>query len=88
MTQIDNKIKVKMKTNSDEKIGSRMVLWLRERYDISALEQFIMKKQVPIHRHSLWYYFGGITLFFFFIQVATGIIDPQRKQLSKVCNLS
>src|SRR5690242_9660392 len=32
------------------------------------------KKEVPVHRHSIWYYFGGMTLFLFAVQVATGIL--------------
>ena len=32
------------------------------------------KKEVPLHRHSIWYYFGGMTLFLFTVQVATGIL--------------
>ncbi len=52
----------------------QMVMWLEERYDLSSLQQFIKKKQVPVSKHSVWYYFGGITLFFFMIQVVTGIL--------------
>jgi cytochrome b6 len=32
------------------------------------------KKYVPLHRHSVWYYFGGVSLFLFIIQVVTGIL--------------
>src|SRR5216110_418255 len=32
------------------------------------------KKEVPLHRHSIWYYFGGMTLFLFAVQVGTGIL--------------
>ncbi len=32
------------------------------------------EKHVPVHRHTLWYYFGGMTLFLFMVQVATGIL--------------
>ncbi|MFQ5864975.1 MAG: cytochrome bc complex cytochrome b subunit [bacterium] len=74
MTQIDNEIKLRQRTHSNEKTIRRMLLWLKERYDVTAFEQFIKKKQVPVHRHTLWYYFGGITLFFFMIQVVTGIL--------------
>ena len=48
--------------------------WFRERYDIAALEGFFKKKEVPVYRHTIWYYFGGISLFFFGIQVVTGIL--------------
>lgn len=54
--------------------GNRIAAWLGERYDLSALEYFIKKKEVPVNRHSIWYYLGGITLFFFMIQVVTGIL--------------
>jgi cytochrome b6 len=38
------------------------------------VEEFLRHKTVPVHRHTLWYYFGGITLFLFIIQVLTGIL--------------
>ncbi len=31
-------------------------------------------KTVPVHRHTPWYYLGGMTLFFFIVQVGTGIL--------------
>lgn len=49
-------------------------LWLEERIGLSDLAGFAKKKQVPLHRHTFWYYFGGMTLFLFMIQVATGIL--------------
>ena len=36
--------------------------------------QLARKKEIPIHRHSIWYYFGGMTLFLFSVQVVTGIL--------------
>ena len=48
--------------------------WFDERYGISNLKDFFAKKTVPVHKHFIWYYFGGITLFLFFIQVITGIL--------------
>jgi cytochrome b6 len=35
---------------------------------------YLSKKTVPIHRQSIWYYFGGLTLFFFVIQIITGLL--------------
>src|SRR5437763_6869142 len=49
-------------------------LWLDERLSISTLTHLADKKEVPVHRHSIWYYFGGMTLFLFAVQVATGIL--------------
>ena len=48
--------------------------WLDERLSISTLTAMARKKEVPLHRHSIWYYFGGMTLFLFIVQVVTGIL--------------
>jgi cytochrome b6 len=48
--------------------------WLDERIGWTAILVPLRKKSVPLHRHSAWYYFGGMTLFLFAIQVATGIL--------------
>jgi cytochrome b6 len=48
--------------------------WLDERIGLSDFAKLAKKKEVPLHRHSFWYYFGGMTLFLFMIQVATGIL--------------
>ncbi|HMH52111.1 MAG TPA: cytochrome bc complex cytochrome b subunit [Candidatus Acidoferrum sp.] len=48
--------------------------WLDRRIGLADLEYLARKKQVPLHRHTIWYYFGGMTLFLFAIQVATGIL--------------
>jgi cytochrome b6 len=48
--------------------------WLDERLSISTLAAMAKKKEVPLHRHSIWYYFGGMTLFLFTVQVVTGIL--------------
>lgn len=48
--------------------------WVNERVELEDLIEFMGKKYVPIHRHSVWYYFGGVSLFLFIIQVVTGIL--------------
>ncbi len=48
--------------------------WLRGRLGFASVEALVAKKTVPLHRHSLWYYLGGMTLFLFTIQVVTGIL--------------
>jgi cytochrome b6 len=48
--------------------------WLDERFGAGAVEEFLRHKTVPIHRHTVWYYFGGMTLFLFVVQVLTGIL--------------
>ena len=51
-----------------------LATWVGERVDLSALFKLIRKKTVPEHRHSVWYYFGGMALFLFLVQVVTGIL--------------
>lgn len=48
--------------------------WLDRRIGLAELEKLAKKKEVPVHRHTFWYYLGGMTLFLFLIQVATGIL--------------
>lgn len=48
--------------------------WIDERVQLGDLVQFMGKKYVPVHRGSIWYYFGGVSLFLFLIQVTTGIL--------------
>jgi len=48
--------------------------WLDERFHLTPLIEFMRHKQVPVHKHSIWYYMGGVTLFLFIIQVFTGIL--------------
>jgi cytochrome b6 len=52
----------------------RLFAWLEDRFAISAVLPFIRKKEVPVHRHSLWYFLGGMVLFLFILQVCTGIL--------------
>ncbi len=48
--------------------------WLEERFHISALGPVLEKKTIPIHKHTIWYFPGGILLFLFALQVVTGIM--------------
>jgi len=48
--------------------------WVDRRLDLSGLRHFISEKGVPIHAQKIWYYLGGMTLFLFVIQVASGIL--------------
>ncbi|RME27389.1 MAG: cytochrome bc complex cytochrome b subunit [Candidatus Zixiibacteriota bacterium] len=48
--------------------------WFDSRYKIDALVNYMRGKVVPVHRHSAFYYLGGITLFLFTVQVVTGIL--------------
>lgn len=55
-------------------LSPKVYNWFDERYEISSLLKFVKKKKVPVHRHMIWYYMGGVTLFLFIIQVVTGIL--------------
>jgi cytochrome b6 len=48
--------------------------WFEERLDLHSLREFVRHKSVPVHRHSHWYYLGGMTLFLFIVQALTGIL--------------
>ena len=53
---------------------TRLYRWLDERVPLTALKETASHKTVPLHRYSPLYYFGGMTLFFFIVQVVTGIL--------------
>ena len=52
----------------------RLWSWLDARVGLGDIERLARHKQVPVHRHGFWYYFGGMTLFLFSVQVVTGIL--------------
>lgn len=53
---------------------SSVIDWLDDRLDLSGLRHFIAEKGVPVHAQEIWYYLGGMTLFLFMVQVASGIL--------------
>lgn len=54
--------------------ATRLYQWVDERIPLTPLVEFAREKSVPAHRYSAFYFFGGATLFFFGMQVATGIL--------------
>ena len=48
--------------------------WARDRLGWDDLAHIAAKKRVPVHRYTLFYYLGGMALFLFLVQVATGIL--------------
>lgn len=46
--------------------------WLDERFGLSSVTQFLRKKAIPLHKHTLWSYTGSAILLFFAIQLITG----------------
>lgn len=61
---------------SENKTGifSRFYSWLDERFHFETAVKFFSKKTVPRHKGTIWYYFGGITLFLLLIQLLSGIL--------------
>jgi len=55
-------------------LGERAFEWIDDRLKIRALVDYMGAKTVPRHSHSIFYYLGGLTLFFFIVQVITGIL--------------
>jgi len=58
----------------EEGVRAGFLAWLDERAGLSALAALAREKRVPLHRHTAWYYLGGMTLFLFTVQVVTGIL--------------
>ncbi|TFG65721.1 MAG: cytochrome bc complex cytochrome b subunit, partial [Gemmatimonadales bacterium] len=48
--------------------------WFDNRLGLAVFERLARKKEVPLHKHTFWYYLGGMTLFLFIVQVGTGIL--------------
>ncbi len=57
-----------------EERHGRLWTWLDQRVGLAEVEYLARKKEIPIHRHTAWYYLGGMTLFLFLVQVSTGIL--------------
>jgi quinol-cytochrome oxidoreductase complex cytochrome b subunit len=53
---------------------TRVLDWLDDRLKVKSLVEYMDHKVVPVHGHSIFYYLGGLTLFLFLIQIATGIL--------------
>lgn len=48
--------------------------FIEERLGLSEMLHLAQKKLVPMHKHSIWYYMGGVAAMFLGIQVVTGIL--------------
>src|SRR3989338_9765107 len=52
----------------------RLRAFLRERYQLGGLADLATHKTVPVHRHTVWYYWGGMTLLLIGIQIVSGVL--------------
>jgi quinol-cytochrome oxidoreductase complex cytochrome b subunit len=48
--------------------------WVDDRLGLEDLAHLARKKAVPEHAHSFWYYWGGLSLFFFLVQAVSGVL--------------
>ena len=48
--------------------------WFDSRLGLQPFVELAQEKKVPLHRHTIWYYFGGMTLFLFVTQIVTGAL--------------
>lgn len=48
--------------------------WVDERLGLAEIIAFAKHKTVPVHKHSFWYYWGGVSLFLFLVQGITGVL--------------
>ena len=65
-----------MSSSASEATGTvaRLKRWAEERLGWDDIAHLAEKKEVPIHRWTIFYYLGGMALFLFSVQVATGIL--------------
>jgi cytochrome b6 len=53
---------------------ARLKGWVEDRLGWDDIAHLAQKKEVPVHRWTVFYYLGGMALFLFTVQVATGIL--------------
>jgi cytochrome b6 len=53
---------------------AKLKSWAEERLGWDDIAHLAQKKEVPIHQWTIFYYLGGMALFLFSVQVATGIL--------------
>lgn len=56
------------------RLGKSTYRWLDERLDLESALRPLREKRVPMHRHSIWYYLGGMALTLMLVQVVTGLL--------------
>lgn len=63
-----------MATSSFPEPKTGLYGWLDERLGLSTIAALARHKTVPQHQYSFWYYWGGISLFLFIMQLLTGTL--------------
>ncbi len=52
----------------------KVVNWVEDRLDLTTVRKLTLEKTVPKHRYTGFHLFGGLALFFFIVQIITGIL--------------
>ncbi len=60
--------------SNDQRWHQRFRGWLEDRTGMSSVVALVEKKDVPVHRHTIWYYLGGMSLFLFLCQLVSGVL--------------
>jgi cytochrome b6 len=65
----------KKEPDSGSAAGGGLRGWIDRRYQLTPLFEFLRHKEVPLGAHWMgWYYLGGVTMFFFMVQIITGVL--------------
>ena len=67
-------MKKRLRMPRPEELRSNVAEWFRQRIDLGPVVALMAKKTVPVHRHSWIYLLGGMALFLFGLQVASGAL--------------
>ena len=59
---------------NDPRWYRRLWTWLDDRVGLAPISELAREKEVPIHRHTIWYYLGGMSLFLFLCQLFSGVL--------------
>jgi quinol-cytochrome oxidoreductase complex cytochrome b subunit len=59
---------------SSSPIYKKLYDWLDARLDLRMYFELGSRKTVPVHRHAVWYYMGGIVLVLLILQIVTGAL--------------
>lgn len=52
----------------------RIQQFFQTRYPLADAGEFLAHKTVPVHRHTFWYYWGGMTLALILVQFLSGLL--------------
>ncbi|MCL5020461.1 MAG: cytochrome bc complex cytochrome b subunit [Bacteroidetes bacterium] len=55
-------------------MASRVTAFVEDRIDLTSIRAWAARRKVPQHKHSFWYYFGGLALFILVVQIISGIL--------------